>query len=153
MNLYRIVKTEARASDLSGTGAFRVGGRWNKAGTYMLYASESSSLALLENLVHFDLDELVPHLYLIHIEVQNRAPVWTLPEEEYPEDWREPGLLSCSGLGDRVMKERKYLGLRVRSAVNPFEYNYLLNPLFPRYYDLVRIRDIQKVPLDGRLVK
>jgi RES domain-containing protein len=60
MLVYRIVKNRARVNDLSGTGAFMNGGRWNYEGTYALYTSEYRSLALLETLVHTEDEELPP---------------------------------------------------------------------------------------------
>jgi hypothetical protein len=139
MFVYRIVKSKARTNDLSGTGAFRVGGRWNSRGTYMLYTSENSSLAYLETLVHFD-------------EV-DYAPFYILKENEYPSTWMQLELLENKRLGDRLMNEKKFLGIKVRSAINNFEFNYLLNPLFPRFYDFVKVIDVIEIKFDERLVK
>ena len=70
MHVYRIVKSEKRTTDLSGMGAFKAGGRWNEKGTYALYTSENSSLAFLENLVHFDLEETPEDLYILEIKIK-----------------------------------------------------------------------------------
>jgi RES domain-containing protein len=153
MRVFRIVKDRIRTADLSGTGAFRVGGRWNSRGTYMLYTSENSSLAYLESLVHFEAALLPPHLFIMQIEVDDTAPVYTLPDEEYPKNWMQLEWPQNKQLGDRWMAERAFLGIRVRSAVNTAEYNMLLNPLFPRFYDLVKVVDIIEIPLDERLVR
>jgi len=51
MVLYRIT-SKAYVRDLSGTGAFLYGGRWNKKGIRMLYTSGSLSLAALEIVVN-----------------------------------------------------------------------------------------------------
>ena len=152
MKVYRIVKDRNRTTDLSGTGAFRVGGRWNSKGTYMLYTSENSSLAFLEALVHFDKSDCPPHLYIMHIEVDDTATIYTVPDMEYPKDWLQLELPENKKPGDKWMADKAYLGIRVKSAVNVSEYNILLNPLFPRYYDLVKVIDIKEVPLDERLV-
>lgn len=154
MLLYRIAKSQKRATDLSGTGAYKFGGRWNNAGTYMLYTSENSSLAYLENLMHFDSDIIPPKLFIMGIEI-NGAPelIYTLPDEAYPKQWMKLGNLENKRLGDKWMRDAKYLGIRVRSAVNPKEYNYLLNPLFPRYHDLVGVASTEQLPIDNRLIK
>jgi RES domain-containing protein len=73
MHVYRIVKSEKRTADLSGMGAFKAGGRWNEKGTYVLYTSENSSLAFLENLVHFDLEETPEDLYILEIKVKKKS--------------------------------------------------------------------------------
>jgi RES domain-containing protein len=152
MKLYRIVQDKARTKDLSGTGSFRFGGRWNSRGTYMLYTSETSSLAYLETLVHFDKIIVPPQLYIVQLEVDDAAPVYTLPDAAYKANWRKLSLLENQQLGDKWMNEKKYIGIKVKSAINSFEYNYLLNPLFLRYYDMVKIASVTEIDIDGRLV-
>jgi RES domain-containing protein len=152
MKLYRIVQNKARTKDLSGTGSFRYGGRWNSKGTYMLYTSETSSLAYLETLVHFDKILIPPQLYIVQLEVDDASPIHTLPDTDYKANWRKLSLLENQQLGDKWMNEKKYIGIKVKSAINSFEHNYLLNPLFPRYYDLVKIVSVTEIDVDGRLV-
>lgn len=153
MLLYRVVQDRARTGDLSGKGAFMWGGRWNSKGTYMLYTSENSSLAYLENLVYFDKSLFPPQLYIIQINVDDAAPVFIPADKDYPVDWMKLGQTKNQEMGDRWMSEKKYLGIKVRSAINIYEYNYLLNPLFPRYHDLVTVSAVSVIDVDGRLVK
>jgi RES domain-containing protein len=152
MKAFRIVQDKYRANDLSGTGAFRSGGRWNSKGTYMLYCSENSSLAYLESLVHFDKMLIPPQLFITELEISDDSLIYTLPAKEYPKNWMKISLIENQQLGDRWMNEKKYLGIRVRSAINLLEYNVLLNPLFPKYYDLFRIISVREIPVDERLV-
>ena len=152
MFVYRIVKTKTRARDLSGTGAFKTGGRWNSKGTYMLYASENSSLAYLETLVHFDETDYPPNLFIVKIEVNNKAPIYTAAEKDYPADWMQLEFLENKALGDQWMAEKKFLAIKIKSAINNFECNYLLNPLFPRFHDLVKIIDVVEIKTDERLI-
>lgn len=154
MLLYRIAKSRQRATDLSGMGAYKFGGRWNNPGTYMLYTSENSSLAYLENLVHFDSDIIPPKLYIMAIEVGGKPElIRTLADSDYPKHWTRLGHLENKRLGDRWMREAKHLGIRVRSAVNPKEFNCLLNPLFPGYHDLVTVISVEQLPIDNRLIR
>ncbi|MCY7360451.1 MAG: RES family NAD+ phosphorylase, partial [Ignavibacteria bacterium] len=74
MIVYRISKSKF-AEDLSGTGAAMFAARWNSVGTYMLYTSESSALSILENMVHYDLNELPNDLKLIRIIIPENIPV------------------------------------------------------------------------------
>jgi RES domain-containing protein len=150
MFVYRIVKTKARASDLSGTGAFKSGGRWNSKGTYMLYTSENSSLAYLETLVHFDETDYPPNLFIVKVEVDDKPPIHTLPEKLYPADWMRVGIIENKLLGDQLMAEKKFLAIKVKSAINEFEFNYLFNPLFPAFHDKMQIVDIVEIKLDER---
>ncbi|WP_028297094.1 RES family NAD+ phosphorylase [Olivibacter sitiensis] len=154
MVLYRIAKAKQRATDLSGMGAHKFGGRWNNAGTYVLYTSENSSLAYLENLVHFDPDIIPPKLFITSIELEvSPGLIYTPPDTAYPKNWMEIGNLESKRLGDKWMRESKHLGVRVRSAVNPKEFNFLLNPLFPRYHDMVKVGSVEPLPVDNRLIK
>jgi RES domain-containing protein len=152
MIVYRIVKNADRVSDLSGMGAYRDGGRWNSERTYALYTSENSSLALLENLVYFDEEDAPRKLYIMFIELKV-APqlIYILPNEEYPDDWMHAASLKSKLLGDRLMNEKEYLGFKVKSRINSFEYNYILNPLFHGYYDMVKVISVEELIVDPRL--
>ena len=152
MKVFRIVQDKYRTSDLSGTGAFRSGGRWNSKGTYMLYCSENSSLAYLESLVHFDKMLIPPQLFITELEITDDSLIYTLPGSDYSKDWMKISLIKNQQQGDRWMSEKKYLGVRVRSAINLLEYNILLNPLFPEFRDLVGIISVREIPVDERLV-
>jgi RES domain-containing protein len=151
MILYRIAKKKTRANDLSGQGAANEGGRWNSEGVFALYTSESRSLAMLELLVHVDDTELPPDLFVMTIQIDDSVPFFEIPDSELPVDWRKPENLVLKELGDRIFKERAYIGIKARSAVMPQEYNFILNPLYPRYYDLVRITSLEDYKRDQRL--
>lgn len=150
-----MAKSEDRARDLSGFGAFRYGGRWNSKGTYVLYTSMNSSLAYLESLVHFDESYFPPGLFIASIQIpDDQKLIYHLPDKNYPKNWQVPGNSEKNKiLGDRWMREAKYLAIKVRSAVNTSEYNFLLNPLFSGYHDLVKIEVVEALKMDARLAK
>ena len=152
MYVYRIVHQQARTKDLSGTGAYRTGGRWNSKGIYMLYTSANSSLALLETLVHLDISVLPPHMYLMQIQIDDTAPIFIPADGNYPVDWKQPGGLATKSIGDKWMTASTHVAIRVRSAVNETEFNYLLNPAFVDYSKMVKIETVREISLDGRLV-
>src|SRR5579864_2247893 len=127
MIVYRIVQRRDRANDLSGMGAFKLGGRWNNVGVYMLYTSENRSLALLETLVHYDEEDMPPDLYIMTIEVSASAPIYEFPDDDLPGDWRDAEHIILKGLGGSLMRSPKHIGFRVRSAVLTEEYNIMLN--------------------------
>ena len=153
MTVFRIVKTKKATADLSGTGAYTYGGRWNNKGTYMVYTSENSSLAFLENLVHQEESELPPDLYIAEIFFPDTAPLLSVPDKTYPPDWQHLENVRCKQLGDHWMSSLEFMAVKVRSAVNPSEFNYLLNPLFPGFHDMIRVKKITPLPVDRRLVK
>jgi RES domain-containing protein len=151
MLVYRIVKSEKRTTDLTGTGAYNEGGRWNSEGVYALYTSEHSALAMLEILVHVDEGELPPDMFIMTIEIADTAPIFTVPDEDLPADWRIPENIALKEMGDKLFMEKKFLGIKARSAVLPDAYNYVLNPLFPGYYDLVKVEEVKPLGVDKRL--
>jgi len=151
MLVYRIVKLKIRTTDLTGTGAYNEGGRWNSEGVYALYTSEHSALAMLEVLVHVDEGELPPDMFIMTIEIADDAPIYTVPDEELPTDWRVPENIALKEMGDKLFMDKEYLGIKARSAVMPDAYNYILNPLFPGYYDIVKVVEVKPLPVDQRL--
>ncbi|MCR8557919.1 RES family NAD+ phosphorylase [Mucilaginibacter sp. BJC16-A38] len=152
--VYRISKSTERARDLSGIGAFKFGGRWNSKGTFMLYTSMNSSLAYLENIVHFAEMDVPPNLYIASIELNiDDSLIFKLPDSEYPTSWQSHENLENKLIGNEWMVQRSHIAIKVYSAVNPFEFNFLLNPLFPGYNNLVTVKDIQLLNIDSRLTK
>jgi RES domain-containing protein len=151
MIVYRIAKTRERASDLSGTGSFKVGGRWNNAGVFALYASENQSLAFLEVLAHVDESELPPQLYVATLEIDNNAPIYTVRSTELPKTWRQPENMELKNKGDRILQEKKYLAFKVRSAIIPEEFNFVLNPCHSDFNKYVKVTKIEKLDVDKRL--
>lgn len=152
MIVYRIVKNKKRTRDLSGTGAFNEGGRWNNEGTYALYTSENPSLALLEVLVHVDESELPTQLYISTLEIDNSAPILEIPDGKLPVNWRLPENIALKEMGDRLFEENQYFGIKARSAVLPNQYNFILNPQYPDYHDYIKVIKVERLEVDQRLL-
>ena len=151
MIVYRIAKKKQRSDDLSGIGAFNYGGRWNNVGVYALYTSENRSLALHELLVHADESELPPDLFIMTIEIDDGSPIYEVKDDELPPDWNLPENIAVKALGDKLMAGNRYIALKARSAVMPFEYNFILNPLFPDFSKFVKVLKIEDYQVDKRL--
>lgn len=120
-----------RESVLSREGAEECGGRWNAPGLRLIYASESSSLALLETLVHTSSRRLPKSLVAVTIRVPQNAGVRTISLRDLPADWREPDNRIGEHRGSTWIRSNATLVLRVPSAVNPLESSILLNPGHP----------------------
>lgn len=149
------ISTDARtwsADDLSGAGARMSGGRWNEAGTAMVYASSSRALACLETVVHLNAGGLPLNRYLVEIEVPDE--VWAAAETAAPEvGWdAEPAGRTSIGFGTTWARENRSALLLVPSAIVPEEANVLINPGHP---DSRRItaRKVRKWLYDPRLVR
>lgn len=153
MLVYRIVKLKKRTKDISGVGAFNEGGRWNNEGVFALYTSENEALAMLEILVNVELTELPPNMFVMIIEIENKAPFYKVPDKALPKNWRLPENIFLKEFGDKIFKEKKYIGIKARSAVMENSYNYILDPLYPGFYDLVKIIEVHKLEIDKRLTR
>jgi RES domain-containing protein len=152
MEVFRIVKNKARTQDLSGTGSYIAGGRWNFEGTYALYTGEHRSLSLLETLVHLEEGELPSQLFIITIGLDDSAPIVSFDAEELPEHWRAVENYAIRQMGTDLLNAGKFLAIKVPSAVSPYEFNYILNPTFPDFENLVKIRSVDLYEPDKRLM-
>lgn len=119
------------ADDLSGKGAEKTGGRWNRKGTPLLYTSSSIALGCLETMVHLAGGVPLPlNRYLVQITIPPDA--WrrrTLFDGAAHVGWdaEPPGLVSLDW-GDRWARSAKSLLAEVPSVVVPEEFNILINP-------------------------
>lgn len=128
------------ADDLTGEGARLSGGRWNRKGKALVYASNSIALACLETLVH--LVGSVPfNRYLVEIVIPDA--VWHRAEtfdyaasEAVGWDALPAGKLSLDA-GDRWLRANTAALLFVPSVVVPEEHNVLVNPAHPDIKGLV----------------
>lgn len=140
------------ADDLSGEGAKQTGGRWNRQGLPVIYASTTRALACLETLVHIDTGGLPLNRYLVEIVVP--TTVWEAREvfgaaSNVGWDATPPGLVSIDW-GSAWLRRRETLVAEVPSIVVPEEPNALINPLHPAASKL-RNRKVRKWTYDPRL--
>jgi RES domain-containing protein len=151
MRLWRV----SNYADLSGEGGRRVAARWHERGRPAVYLAEHPALALLETLVHLDIDpdELPSHYQLLTVEVPDDVAVESLTETALAAqiaNWRdapdETRKLTRSWFG-----ERRTALLRIPSVIVPAAHNYLLNPLHPEAARIA-VAARQTVQFDARLV-
>jgi RES domain-containing protein len=139
--------------DLSGKGAERTGGRWNRKGTPVIYASYSIALAYLETMVHLSGPEPLPlNRYLIRIEVPGAA--WkarTIFDASTHVGWDAlPAGLVSLNWGTQWLRSRRSLLAEVPSIVVPDEFNILINPSHPDSAKLIA-KKIRRWNYDARL--
>ncbi len=154
VTLWRIGADTPRhtADDLSGAGARRYGGRWNRRGTPLLYASTSRGLACLETLAQLEANDLPLNRYLVAIEVP--AAAWsarTLFKADNHVGWdaEPPGMVSITW-GTRWARDRASLIAEVPSVIVPEEANLLINPEHADAASL-RITKVRRWSYDTRL--
>ncbi|GLU53612.1 hypothetical protein Dfri01_30730 [Dyadobacter frigoris] len=102
-------------------------------------------------LVHVDETELPPYLFVMTIEVESSAQFYEIEDSDLPNDRRITENIALEKIGDSIFKARKYIGIKARSAVMPQEYNLILNPLYPGYYDLIKVISVEDYQRDNRL--
>ena len=149
MILWRI----SNYSDLLGIGGLRVPGRWHNKGVPIVYLAENPALALIEVLVHFELDisEVPEKFQLLEIEYNQRKSVSRLNPVALPKDWQHDIELTRA-FGDEWLATGATALLRVPSALVPSSYNYLLNPRHPEA-KVAKIKSVINHPYDSRLMK
>ncbi|MCM4156894.1 RES domain-containing protein [Gramella sp. AN32] len=151
MIVYRIAKKKW-IKDLSGTGAKLTGSRWNPKGYPVIYCAATSSLAILEKLVHVDFDLLPDDLYIAELEIPD-AKMEILKPSDLPKNWNKyPAPDKLKTLGKHWLIQNKHLILQVPSAVNPNEMNYLINVAHP-YIDKIKLKKTYPFKIDDRLLK
>ncbi|WGG49679.1 RES family NAD+ phosphorylase [Rugamonas sp. DEMB1] len=117
------------ASDLSGAGAKRSGGRWNARRTAMVYCSSNIALAMLETLSFVRTGSLPFNRFLVRIDIPDL--VWGRREvlAPVPGGWDAvPAGRASMAAGDAWAFSRRSALLLVPSVIVPEEFNILLNP-------------------------
>ncbi len=153
MQVFRIARANRR-HDLSGYGAFLVGGRWNLPGLALLYTAETRSLAMLEVLVHVPAGDLPDDMYLLTLEVPDELSRATVVPADLPPDWqRLTQPLPTATLGHAWLQARRTLALRVPSVLVAQEYNLLLNPAHPEFARVNLAAEPEPFFFDERLRK
>lgn len=143
-----------KANDLSGAGAEKTGGRWNRAGRPVVYASSTIALACLETVVHLNAAGLPLNRFLVRIDVPDG--VWAARQirlaEDIPVGWNTvpEGKVSLD-IGDAWLSVLNSAVLVVPSAIVPEEFNVLLNPKHPDAKKISAMK-VRAWFYDGRLV-
>jgi RES domain-containing protein len=144
-----------KADDISGTGAQKVGGRWNQVGTPMLYCAQNISLACLETIAHLNADLLWLDRYLIRIDVPiGLGKQFVFPKHsDLPAHWHaNPYEEMTSRYGTEWVNQGKSLGIILPSSIIHEENIVCLNPRHPRYFE-VKATVVRKWQYDERIVR
>ena len=141
MLVWRICKKRHVRTAFSGIGAEKHGGRWNRKGERMVYASSSLSLATLELFVHLEPRLIPSDLHSIVATLPDSVSFEELTIKQLPKNWRRyPAPARLQAIGSKWLRGKRSFVLIVPSAVNPDEKNILLNPLHPEAASLTDIK-------------
>jgi len=147
---WRVVKKEFVSQAFDGRGARITGGRWNSAGRAVVYTSATTSLGLLEKMVHTDAG-LLP-LYITIPVTFDANLVEMVGPGKLPADWRSlPAPFELKQIGDQWVDSMRSCILEVPSVIVPHESNLILNPKHPDFASL-EIGDPIGLETDLRLV-
>jgi RES domain-containing protein len=147
---YRIVKARLAKDAFSGEGARLYGGRWNNPGSPVIYIASTTSLAMLEMLVHMQSRELLLK-YVIFPVTFDDSLVTDVDLNKLPSDWRaSPASPAVQAIGDRWIASGASAVLRVPSVVVESEFNYMLNPQHADFGD-IDVGKMQQIAFDSRL--
>ncbi len=117
---------------LDGVGGTYVSGRWHTKGRPIIYCSEDPSTALLEALVHIEIDaEDRPQIFqVLKIQCSNPLSIERVNVKNLSPDWRTD-MTHTRAAGDDWLRSGKSLLLKVPSVLVPERHNFLINPLHP----------------------
>lgn len=117
----------------NATGAFLRGGRWNSPGRPVLYAAQTYAGALVEVLVHAEVDSVPKTHAVIRIDIPDDISTELLDTLKLP-DWASDDRIAARAFGDRWIDELRSAVLLVPSVVlQGRESNVLINPAHPRF--------------------
>jgi RES domain-containing protein len=152
IEVWRLVRARfcsTTAAAFSGEGAALAGGRWNRKGTRVVYASCSRSLAILEILATIDRVD-APADYAFAAASVAEGDLAQLPS--LPPDWRRPARSEATiEIGERFVAEGRALALAIPSVIVPQEFNYLINPLHARFSAITIRKSLEPFAFDARI--
>ena len=132
MKLWRVAHEQF--ADLSGIGGLRRPGRWHGAGRPIVYAAEHSALAMLEVRVHLDFSSrFLAKFVMMNIDVRDDMRIEFIDSDPGDES-------AARAHGDAWLAASAACVCRVKSALAPDAFDYLINPLHP---------DIGKVSIEA----
>ncbi|MBR0702305.1 RES family NAD+ phosphorylase [Bradyrhizobium diazoefficiens] len=128
MRLWRI----SNFADLSGLGGLKASGRWHEKGRHVVYAADHPASALLEVMVHLEIDfEDLPTTYqLLEIDLPDDVAleaVSVADVEKISTGWKSEANIT-RGLLVPWFEDKRTAVVEVPSAIIPFGQNYIINP-------------------------
>lgn len=147
MTLWRI----SNHATLNGGGGLRASSRWHTRGRQIVYCAPNPATALLEVLVHAEID--VEDLPVSYRHLQIDAPNSTSIQSVSPEDLGLEGPFDIERsrrIGDAWLRSGRSALLLVPCVIVPATLNVLMNPQHPDSAQ-IRIVRVHEHPIDPRL--
>ena len=147
IDLWRISKFRS----LAGEGGLHYSARWHTAGRRIVYMAESPAGALIESLVHMELNQRSwpSHYDLMQIAAPDGIEIETI-KMSAEKRWKESPLVTRKA-GDEWLRSKRTALARVPSAIMPNTWNVLLNPEHPASTQ-IKVARITRAEFDLRLL-
>lgn len=136
---------------LDGVGGLYVSGRWHTKGRPVVYCTLNPATALLETLVHIEIDseDRPERFQVLRIEgpghvSRERVEAGALSPDSATD------ISVTQGIGNLWLLERRSLLLEVPSVLVPETWNVLVNPLHAEA-GLLQVEQVYEHPFDARL--
>lgn len=138
--------------DLGGWGGRKFSSHWTSLGRRVVYFAESSTAALVETLVHLEVEsEDTPDFYtLLKISIPDDLTIQSL-DPSAGSEWKQD-LKLTQRMGDAWLALRETPLARVPSAIAPQTWNYLLNPEHPDAKK-IEVAEVIRERFDNRLFR
>jgi RES domain-containing protein len=148
MNLWRISNYET----LDGVGGLLVSARWHTRGHPVVYCTLNPATALLETLVHMEIDseDRPARFHVLRIEAPDSVSMEKIEGDSLPSNWAED-MNATQAIGDCWLSEKRSLLLQVPSVLVPETWNVLVNPQHSEASRL-KITATYEQPFDSRLL-
>ncbi len=138
-------------ASLDGAGGLHAAGRWHSRGRPVVYCTWNPATALLERLVHFEIDaeDRPERVQILKIEAPDSLSRERIDPETLPSGWMEDWALTQPA-GDAWLAGRRTLLLEVPCVLVPETWNVLVNPAHPEASQL-KMACVFQHALDPRL--
>lgn len=150
MEVFRISK-EPYANALTTSGNAN---RWNKKGQLVLYTGSSRSLSTLELVVHKGAVTPLENYKVMVISIADEDTLYKqVLQKDLPVNWRKFDAYSAlQQIGADWINSQETLILKVPSAINPMEYNFIINTEHPLFTSKVKLVRTEAYFWDSRLL-
>ena len=138
---------------LDGAGGLHVSGRWHTRGHPVVYCTWSPATALLETLVHFEIDaaDRPDRIQILKIEGPDSLSIERSKTNQLSAGWMDDWLIT-QPIGDAWLTGGRTVLLEVPCVLAPETWNVLVNPLHPEIRQL-KILELFEHPLDARFFR
>ena len=137
---------------LDGVGGLYVSGRWHTKGHSVVYCTLNPSTALLETLVHMEIDseDRPERFQVLRVEGPDSLSIEKVEADSLSPNWADD-LSATQAIGDRWLTEARSLLLQVPSVLVPETWNLLVNPQHVEA-GLLKITAMYEHAFDARLL-